>query len=235
MSAHAYSRKLLLTRLAILLLLVAAYGALAVCFHFLLHADIVYNHFVYIPIVLACIWWGRKGALLVVPLVAILLSFRALGMQAGPLWADLARAAFFAIVAVFVGALGERVSAGQRAVLQSEEKYRRLIEESLAGIFVCTDDLILFVNARLGRMLGRDPRAMVGTSVWDMILKDHQPEVRKLLQERAPNEQPDVFWCGVLLLSVLVSDEKLSGCSAERQSHPMEGGMTMANTISRCV
>ena len=33
-----------------------------------------------------------------------------------------------------------------------------------------------------------------------------------------------VFWCGVLLLSVLVSDEKLSGCSAERQSHPMEGG-----------
>ena len=192
MSEQTHSRGTLLTRLAILALLVAGYVALAACFHYLLHTDAVYTHALYVPIVLACVWWGRRGALLVLPLVAVLLSMRAVGIGAAPLWTDLARAGFFAIVAVFVGTLSERVSAGRQAVLQSEDKYRRLIEESLAGIFVCADERILFVNARLGRMLGHDPQAMVGMSLWDLVLKDHQPEVRKLLQERAPHEPPDV-------------------------------------------
>lgn len=186
---HGHPSRLLLVRLGAMALLVAAYAALAACFHFLLHTDAVYNHFAYIPIVLACVWWGRKGALLVVPLAGILLSLRALGMEPGPIWSDLARAGFFAIVAILVGALSERVSAGQRAVMQSEEKYRRLIEESLAGVFVCRDDRVLFVNARLGRMLGHQPEAMVGMSIWDLILKDHWPQVRTLLERRASGEQ----------------------------------------------
>lgn len=105
-------------RLGVMVLLVAVYAALAACFHFLLHTDSVYNHFAYVPIVLACVWWGRKGALLVVPLAGILLTMRALGIGPGSVWPDLARAGFFAIVAILVGGLSERVSAGQRAVMQ---------------------------------------------------------------------------------------------------------------------
>lgn len=122
MSCGGSLRKPFLLQLYAILLLVVAYAALATCFHVVLHTDVVYNHFAYIPIVLAGFWWGRRGALLTIPLVAILLSFRALGMSVGPLWSDVARALFFVAVGVFVGSLSERIWAGRQAVLQSEEK-----------------------------------------------------------------------------------------------------------------
>jgi PAS domain S-box-containing protein len=190
MGVHEDSSSRALNRPVVVAILVVGYGALATCFHVVLHTDVVYNHFAYLPIVLAGVWWGRRGALVVVPLTVILLSMRALDLAVGPLWSDLARAAFFVSVALFVGALSERVSAGRQALLQSEEKYRRLIEESLAGVFVYRDDRVLFVNGRLGRMLGYEPEAMVGMSIWDLILKEHWAEVRRLLQKRASGEQP---------------------------------------------
>ncbi len=36
-----------------------------------LRTDVVYNHFAYVPLVLAGVWWGRKGALLAIPLLAV--------------------------------------------------------------------------------------------------------------------------------------------------------------------
>ena len=183
-----------LKRGAILALLLVVYTALATFFHVVLRTDVVYNHFAYVPIVLAGVWWGRKGAVIVVPLTVILLSFRALGIAVGPLWSDLARVAFFAVVAVVIGDLTERVRAGQRAVRQSEEKYRLLIEGSLAGVFVYRDDRILFVNSRLGRMLGHEPEGLVGMSIWDIVMEEHWPQVRELLRKRHAGERPDLMY-----------------------------------------
>lgn len=192
MSCGGSLRKPFLLQLYAILLLVVAYAALATCFHVVLHTDVVYNHFAYIPIVLAGFWWGRRGALLTIPLVAILLSFRALGMSVGPLWSDVARALFFVAVGVFVGSLSERIWAGRQAVLQSEEKYRTLIEESLAGVFVYRGDRVLYVNSRLGHMLGRKPASMVEMSIWDLIREEDRPKVHRLLQRRYEAEHPDL-------------------------------------------
>jgi two-component system NtrC family sensor kinase len=193
MSPTGNPRRAWLGRGAFVALLLAVYAGLATCFQVVLRTDVVYNHFAYIPLVVAGIWWGRRAALLVIPLAVTLLSFRVLGMAEGPLWSDLARVGFFGAVAFVIGGLTERVWAGQRAVRQSEEKYRLLIEGSLAGVFVCSDDRILFVNSRLARMLDCRAEQMVGMSIWDIVMAEHRPQVRELLQKQAAGESADLM------------------------------------------
>jgi histidine kinase len=171
-------------QVVVIALLVAGYGALGAYFHLALHVHIVYTHAGYIPIVLAGMWWGRRGVIVAGLVACLPVCFHLLDLDRDPLWSDAARIFFFLAVAMAVGELSEKVKAGQRALRVSEEKYRLIVEKSLAGILVYRDDNILFVNSRLGEMLGHPPRDMVGMLVWDFIPEDDLPRVRQLVRRR---------------------------------------------------
>ncbi|MEG3225287.1 MAG: hypothetical protein BME94_07175 [Methanobacteriales archaeon Met13] len=47
--------------------------ALTYYFHFILKTGIIFTHFFYIPLILAAIWWKRKGLVVPVFLAFILL------------------------------------------------------------------------------------------------------------------------------------------------------------------
>jgi len=184
MSGRATPSRRTLLQVAAVALLMAGYVALGAWLHLAFGTHVVYSHAGYIPIVLACLWWGRKG-LVVAGLVASLpLGLRLLGAADVPLWTDLARMFFFCVVAVAVAELREEVVTGERALRASEEKYRLIVEKSLAGIFIYADDTILFANRRIGRMLGRRPEEMTGTPVWKLFAEDDLVRVRELLSPR---------------------------------------------------
>jgi len=165
-------------------LLVAGYAALGAYFHLALGVHVVYTHAGYIPIVLAGMWWGRRGVVVAGLVACLPVCFHLLDLATAPLWSDAARIFFFLAVAIAVGELSEKVKAGQRALRLSEEKYRLIVEKSLAGILVYRDDNILFVNSRFGEMLGHAPQDMVGMSVWDFIAEEDLPRVHQLVSRR---------------------------------------------------
>ena len=61
MSGRAIPSRRTLLQAAAVTLLIAGYFALGVWLHLAFGTHVVYSHAGYIPIVLACLWWGRKG------------------------------------------------------------------------------------------------------------------------------------------------------------------------------
>ena len=69
----------------------------------------------------------------------------------------------------------------ERALIESEEKYRTVAENSLAGIFIHQNKRFCYANRRLAEMLGYDsPAEIVGKNFWVVV----HPEDRPLVKER---------------------------------------------------
>ena len=194
MPGRAAAGRRTLLQVVVIALLVAGYAALGAYLHLALHLHIVYTHAGYIPIVLASMWWGRRGVVAAGLVACLPVCFHLLGLASAPLWSDAARIFFFLAVAIAVGELSEKVKAGQRALRVSEEKYRLIVEKSLAGILVYRDDNILFVNSRIADMLGRPPQDMVGISVWALIAEEDLPKVRELVRRRQAEGFSDLHY-----------------------------------------
>jgi len=131
-----------------------ASAAGAVLFQLVLHTDVVITHFMYIPIAQASMWWGVKGTIAAGVLAATVVCLNLAGLGSGTMAADAARGGFFILVAFFIGVLRNRLMHGQRALEQTEARFRRLIDESLIGIFVHRNGRVLFANDRFCRMIG---------------------------------------------------------------------------------
>jgi len=189
----AESRRLIV-RLGLIALLVCIYGALGVSFRVALHTNTVYPHFAYIPIVLASVWWGKKGTLVALILGALILLYSFFETGLGGLSADLARTAFFVVIALCVGTLSERVVSGQKSLRESAERHIELIEKSLAGVFVYRDDEILFANSRLGTMLGRSREELIGSTIWDLFYELDRPRIRELVAHRGEKGYTDLHY-----------------------------------------
>ena len=184
------------TKTLVILLLIAASAGLAAFFHLKLNTDILYTHFFYIPIVLTSMWWGRRGIWVGFALAAIVIFFHLAGFETTGVANDLARTGFFLFISFFVGLLRDRVTASEKACLASEEKYRGLIEKSVAGIFVYNDDRILFANDRMGEMAGYDPGELVGMPMSELVLMQDRPKVKSLSTKLGNGgEQPLRYEC----------------------------------------
>ena len=65
-------------------------------------------------------------------------------------------------------------------LMQSEERYRALTDQSLTGIFIHHDGTLVYVNDCLARMLDYSPEDMIGKKFWDFV----SPEDRNMVKER---------------------------------------------------
>ncbi len=82
-------------------------------FQFILKTDIIFSHFFYIPIILSCIWWKKKGLILTTFLVSLLIIlpiflnqdiFNIFQVE------NLLRAFLLIVVSIVVTILSERIS-----------------------------------------------------------------------------------------------------------------------------
>jgi PAS domain S-box-containing protein len=85
--------------------------------------------------------------------------------------------------------LEEGVRARTRELAASEEQYRRLIEESAAGILIHRQGVIRVINAAALRMLAyRDPADLVGQPVMRYIAPEHRETVEARVAARLRGE-----------------------------------------------
>ena len=131
-------------------------------FRLVLHTGTVSTHFMYLPIALACMWWGLPGTAVAAGLSVVVLSFHAFGAGSESLWSDIVRCGLFLIVGLVIARLRDRVVAGQKALARSEGTTSAFMEHALQGMFIHRDGRLVFANERLCRLLGWEPGSLVG-------------------------------------------------------------------------
>ena len=67
----------------------------------------------------------------------------------------------------------------EAALRESEERYRTLTENSLTGIYIHEDDILVYVNERLAAMGGYSPREMLGRRFWEFV----HPQDRQMVKD----------------------------------------------------
>ena len=65
----------------------------------------------------------------------------------------------------------------QKKLLESETRFRGLVEQSLTGIYVSQDNIYQYVNPRMEQMLGYGSGAMLGMQVEDIVVEEDLPIV----------------------------------------------------------
>jgi hypothetical protein len=84
-----------------------------VLFYGMLHVGSVFTHFFYIPIILASLWWGRRGVSVAVILAAALVTAHLVLKQYYPTADDYIRALMFIVISIVVAYLSERIMRAQ--------------------------------------------------------------------------------------------------------------------------
>jgi PAS domain S-box-containing protein len=82
----------------------------------------------------------------------------------------------------------------ERAIRESEERYRILAERSPVGVIITQEARFIYVNNTLARLLGRSPEELQGRSFLPFIREDYREFVRTAHLDRlAGREAPAVY------------------------------------------
>ena len=72
----------------------------------------------------------------------------------------------------------------QRALTEAESHYRSLAEESVVGIYIIQDEVIMYVNQKMAEMLGYTREELIGSHVMDFIYSEDRMIVNHNLRKR---------------------------------------------------
>ena len=160
-------------QIIIILILLAIAVFLTYYFHFILGSSTVFTHFFYFPIILAAIWWKRKG--LVIPIflsILLILSYFLAPKLSYPLYEDIIRVFVFMAIGIVVVFLSENITEKYNKLLESQEKFQSIIDSAVDGIITTDmDGKIVYVNHSLKNIFGYDNDEIEGKHV-TMLMPD---------------------------------------------------------------
>jgi len=137
----------------------------------IINITIVFSHFFYVPIFLACFWWKKKG--LIVPIIlAGLLIFFTLFSGLDDINIDyLLQGFMFVIIGTIVSILSNQISIAEEIFEESEEKYRLISENANDLISILNKEFKLeYLNEEpILKMSGFTKKELIGKSVLDFI------------------------------------------------------------------
>jgi len=148
----------------------------------------------YLALVLAVLWWGRKGGLLAALFAAADCFPDFWRGEVSRYSGNGGTAVSFFILVVGLIAVRDDAVAAFRARREFERKYHDIVEKSLAGIFVYRNDRLLYANPRLRELLAAKDSDLMGTPFWEFIQEEDKPKVRSLLREREAGHAVDLHY-----------------------------------------
>jgi len=72
----------------------------------------------------------------------------------------------------------------EQQLRRAEQRYRRIAEQDLFGIYILQDEIIRYVNPKTAEMLGYEPEEIVGTSIYEFIPEERREPVRENIRDR---------------------------------------------------
>ena len=113
----------------------------------------------------------------------------------------------------------------EKALRDSEETYRTIVENSLAGLSIHQNGRNQFVNRRYAEMLGfDDPGYLVGRPFWEFI----HPEDRAMVRQRGLLREKGQFLPNQYVVRFLKKDKKSYFWAEMRATHATYMGMPAA-------
>ncbi len=76
------------------------------------------------------------------------------------------------------------------ALLESEQRYRMLAENSLTGIYLYQDQKIVYANEQGSQIGGYAANELIGKQIWDIIATEDHQKARELVAARFSGELP---------------------------------------------
>ena len=182
-------------RILIMAALLGICCALTYYFHVVLGVGTVFTHFFYVPIILASLWWRRKGLIVAVFLALMLIFSHFFITLPADAVNDLIRAPLFIVVALAVTVLSERIAKAealknyakdlenaveeQTKGLAKEHNYVRHLIESSPDFQMTLDknSRIMDVNEAFEHIAGKSREDVIGTSIFKYLPKEETEKV----------------------------------------------------------
>jgi PAS domain-containing protein len=143
-------------KIVTILILLAIAIFLTYYFHFVLGSGTIFTHFFYFPIILAAIWWKRKG--LAIPLFLsflLILSYFLAPKLSYPLYEDLIRVIVIMAIRIVVVVLSEDIAQKDIKLRESQEKFHSVADSAVDRIITTdTDGKIVLFNPSLKNIFG---------------------------------------------------------------------------------
>lgn len=83
--------------------------------------------------------------------------------------------------------INERARA-ERSIIDAEEKFRSLVENSLVGIYIIQDDEYAYTNPKYDEIFGYKRGELFGRNIWDVVSESSLDIVRNNIKKRLSNE-----------------------------------------------
>jgi signal transduction histidine kinase/CheY-like chemotaxis protein len=112
----------------VLTLTASAMGA-TLYYHAVLKTGVIFSHFFYIPIVIASVWWTRRGILVALLLSVTLILSHLIFIPAEPIINEFVRSSFFLLISVVLVNL-------KGALMKSEVRFHELFNKMSNGVVV---------------------------------------------------------------------------------------------------
>lgn len=160
-------------------------------FHLVFSTGVVFTHFFYIPIILASLWWKRKGLVVALFLTALLISSHFFIRVEVETVNDLIRAPVFIVVALIAAILSERIANTQEQL----RLFSHSVNSSVDGIAMGNlKGKITYVNDAFVRMFEYSREELIGNEIAFIYPEGQIPKL-----EEALTETLDGGWRGELV------------------------------------
>ena len=160
-------------KIVMILILLAVAVILTYYFHVVLGSGTIFTHIFYFPIILAAIWWRRKG--LIIPIflsILLIASYYLVPNLNYPFSDDLFRALIFITVGIVVAILSEEMLQKDIKLRESQEKFRSVADSAVDGIITTdTEGEIVLFNPSLKNIFGYSIDEIKGKHV-SMLMPD---------------------------------------------------------------
>lgn len=116
----------------------------------------------------------------------------------------------------------------ERALRESEQRYRAFAENSLTGIYVHQDGKFVYVNNRVAEVIGTTPEDLVGQSVWDYVAPEDRERTQAIVAARSEaGDSPSQYQFRVRTLTGETRWAEILATAISHEGRPA----TLANVI----
>lgn len=81
----------------------------------------------------------------------------------------------------------ERIKA-EKNIMEAEERFRKLVENSLVGIYIIQENRFSYVNPKMEEMLGYKPGDLLNLEIKDLVVAGDYPIVKENIRKRVDKE-----------------------------------------------
>jgi PAS domain S-box-containing protein len=139
-------------KIPLIVILLAITLSLTYYCHAVLRVGVLFTHFFYIPIILAALWWERKGLIVALFLAGMLIISDTLFKL--PIFDDIVRGSMFIVIGSIVTVLSETIAIRTNELRENEEKYRTLFDSSSDAIMLLDEEGFFDCNDATLRIFG---------------------------------------------------------------------------------